>query len=110
MARIACESEGASREVTNPLDTVNTSVRTGWDFTCAVKLDVRCQVIGKVDRFTVGLVVFKSELICSRINLAEVVNTRVGSTGGTGFDEIWNCNYHEYRKNQNSTPKYDTAK
>jgi len=89
MARIACESERTSREVTNPLDTVNTSVRTGRDFTCAVKLDVRCQVIGEIDRFTVGLVVFKSKLICSRINLAEVINTRARSTGGTGFDEIW---------------------
>jgi len=105
-----CGAERTGRSVTDTLDTVNATQRTGRNFTCAVELYIRCQIVWKTNSFAVGQVMFYSKLIGGGVKLAQVVDTRIGVIGGAYLDEIWNCNYHEYRKNQNNTPKYDTAK
>ena len=70
-------AKGAGRGVTDPLETVNATVRTGRDFACAVQLDVVRQVVWEVDGSAIGFVLFKRELVHGGLNLPEVVDARI---------------------------------
>ena len=48
----------ASRNKTDFFNAVNTTLRTRWKFSVLPKLDVRRQVVGIVDGFTISLALF----------------------------------------------------
>lgn len=74
---------------------VNTASRTWWDFSSDVQFDVWRQVIRKPDGLAVGEALFQSELVGRCINLAEVVDTGMGSGGCSGFYKIGNSDGSE---------------
>jgi len=66
-------------------DGINTSRWAGGDFTLAIELDVRRQVVGIVDGVAVCLAVFQSKLIRSSINLAQIVDAGFCGSGTPGI-------------------------
>jgi hypothetical protein len=81
-------AERTNRRITNFFDDINATARTFGNLALTVKLDVRRQVVGILNGFTICLVIFQSELVRSGINLAEVVETAVGSRWEMRPDEI----------------------
>ncbi len=81
MSRRDGGTEGTSRRLTDFADVINAA---GWawrNFSSRVQFDVGRKVIWKTDPVTVGQTVFQRKLICRSVNLAKVVDTRVGWTG-----------------------------
>ena len=60
-----------------------------------VQLDVRRQVVRKVNRSPSELMRLQSKLIGRRVNLAEVIDASVGLRGGARFYEVRNGNGRE---------------
>ena len=83
-------AERAGRSVADFLDGINSALRTWWNFTVAVEFDVRCQVVGIVDGFTIGFAFLQSELLDCNVNLTQVVDARIESSCASRAYKIWN--------------------
>src|ERR1019366_1095882 len=64
--------------------------RTTGNAADGIQLDVGRQVARIGDGGAVDFVLFQRELVGRRVNLAEVVDARVGLRTGAGFYEVWN--------------------
>lgn len=73
-------AERAGWNFTNSTDVIFAALRTRWNISFAIQLDVRRQVAGKIDRRVIGQIVFQGKLICGGINLAEVVDAGIRGT------------------------------
>ena len=71
-------AQRAGRVLADFADVINAAGGTWRNAPGAVEFDERRQVVGEIDRRTVGKVAFQSELICRRINLAKVVDATAG--------------------------------
>ena len=84
------DTKRAFGNLPDPPNAVATTAGTSGNFPCAVELDIRREVVGKMNGFTVGLALFQSKLVRSGINLTKVVDASVGRLLRPGFDEVWN--------------------
>ena len=70
-------AERTGRSIANFLDGINATLRTRWDFTVFVELDVGRQVVGEIDFISGFQILFQSELISCGVNLAQVVDAGI---------------------------------
>ena len=74
-------AERTDRCIAHFLDGINAAFRARRNFAGPVELDVRRQIVGEIDGFTIGLASFQRELIGCGINLAKMIDTAIGRTG-----------------------------
>src|SRR6516164_7771962 len=101
-------SQRTSRRVANSFNGINAAARTRWNHGFAVALEVRRQVIWKIDWVARLLIFLESELICGGINLAKIVYTGLTAVDRTRFDKIWNC-YGRKEANNGGDNQNETA-
>ncbi len=89
-------TEGARRRLTNLADVINAALRTTGNFPGAIELDVRRQVVRKMNRRTVGQSIFQSKLVRSSINLPKIIDAGIAGRGRPGFDKSRNTD--KYKK------------
>lgn len=77
----------ASRFLANSLDGIDAPSGASWNLPGAVELNVRRQVIRKIDWSAIGKVMFQRELLCSSSNLTKIIRTGVGRTIESSQDE-----------------------
>ena len=77
------------------LDGINAALRTWLNFASLVELDVRRQIVGKIDGFTIGLASFQRELIGRGINLAKMIDTAIGRTGVSRPNTVGRAKEHK---------------
>ena len=85
----------ASRRIADFFNAVNTAIRTWRNFAVAVELDVRRQVVGIVDGFTIGLAFLQSELLGRAVNLTKIVDTGISTTRASRTHEIGDGNDYQ---------------
>ena len=90
MGRIHVRAERASWFIADFFEGIHTTLRTRRNFAVLVELDVRRQVGGKVDGFTIGLAIFQGEFLGGNINLAKVVDAKDPLTRIMYPNKIWN--------------------
>ena len=103
-------AERTSWSLANSSNVINAAGWTAVNFTFTVELDVRRQVVGKVDDFAIGLVPLKSKLICGGINLAKVVDAGVGGTAVSAADKIWDGNRNDKSDDENQKEDFPNIK
>ena len=91
-------AQRANRYAAAPLDMIAAAGRTRGNFALAVELDVGRQIIWKADGFAIGLVIFQSELVGGRINLAHIIDAGVGGASAVLVNTIW----YQYRNNNSN--------
>ena len=75
-------ADRASGRFANSLDGVAAAIRASGNVAGTIELDIRREVIGKIDGRPVGQLMFQGELVGRRINLPEVVDAGVATTRG----------------------------
>ena len=94
-------AERASWSFADSADVIKTTRRTRRNFAVFVQLDVRRQIVWKINFVIVGQMMFQSKLIRSGINLAEVVDAGVRGAGNWLADKVGNRNGDKQRDNKN---------
>ena len=96
-------AERTSRRITNFFDGINATSRTSGNLALAVEFDVRRQVVGILNGFAVGLVVFQGELVGGGINLAKVIdaNSHRSAVVSSGGDKIGSSNQNQKENSKN---------
>jgi hypothetical protein len=98
--RFAIRCLRAGRNVANFLESINSTILTGWNLSCAGQLDVGREVIWKMDGRACLQLMFQGKLVCGGINLAKIVETGVRGGLRPSLDKIWKHNENKKAKRQ----------
>ncbi len=73
----------------------------GRDAARFIQFDISRQIRGEVNGLTGGRAMFDGELIGRCVNLAKIIDARIGLTFGAGLDEVRNCDGRQQTNNRN---------